>query len=164
MKYKCIKNFLKKNDYNNFYNIINDKYFPWFYSDAQTMYVNKDRFFFYHNLFYEGEHSSPYCNIIDVFIKRLKIKKLLSAKLNLVTKDSSEKYISHLHVDNHVKKAKTAIYYINTNKGFTFLKADKNIKVLCEENKIFIFDSRIEHCVISQTDTNKRMVLNLNYL
>lgn len=164
MKYKCIKNFLTKDEYDNFYNTINDNHFPWFYNDRQVGYDNYDRFFFSHTLFYEEKENSSYCNLIDVFIKKLKIKKLLSARLNLVTKDSSEKYTSHLHVDNHVKKAKTAIYYVNTNNGFTFLKADKNIKVLCEENKIFIFDSRIEHCAISQTDTNKRVVLNLNYL
>ena len=95
MKYKCIKNFLTKDEYKNFYNVINDSHFPWFYNDRQVGYDNYDRFFFHHTFFYEEKENSPYCNLIDIFIKKLKIKKLLSARLNLDTKDSSEKYTSH---------------------------------------------------------------------
>ena len=84
--------------------------------------------------------------------------------MNLITKDTNKQHVSNLHVDYTIKNCKTAIYYMNTNNGFTYLKADKDIKVLCEENKIFIFDSKIEHASVSQTDENKRIVINFNYI
>ena len=164
MKYKCIKNFLKQDEFESLKSIIDDNTFPWFYRDKQTHYDNDDRFFFYHIFYIDGKENSPYFNLLDVILKKLKVKKLISARMNLITKDTNKQHVSNLHVDYTIKNCKTAIYYMNTNNGFTYLKADKNIKVLCEENKIFIFDSRIEHASVSQTDENKRIVINFNYI
>jgi hypothetical protein len=66
-------------------------------------------------------------------------------------------------VDKHFE-CKTAIYYVNTNNGYTLIDSKKRIKVGCEANKILIFNSNIEHAMVSQTDTSRRVVINLNYL
>ena len=56
----------------------------------------------------------------------------------------------------------TAVYYINSNNGYTKL-IDQTI-VLSEENKLLTFDSNIRHTGATCTDENVRIVLNINYL
>jgi hypothetical protein len=40
---------------------------------------------------------------------------------------------------------------------------DKTKFIKSEENKVIIFDSNIEHRSVIQTDTDRRLILNLNY-
>ena len=46
--------------------------------------------------------------------------------------------------------------------GLLNLKMEKEIK--CEENKFVEFDSNLEHTGVFATDSNRRIVLNLNYI
>jgi hypothetical protein len=71
-----------------------------------------------------------------------------------------KQYKSDYHVDFEYP-CKTAILYLNTCNGYT--EFNKKTKIKCEENKILIFDSNIEHCAVSQTDAEKRIVINFNY-
>jgi len=56
----------------------------------------------------------------------------------------------------------TAVYYINTNNGYTKL-IDETI-ITSEENKLLTFDSNTKHTGTTCTDENVRIVLNINYL
>ena len=56
---------------------------------------------------------------------------------------------------------KTAVFYINTNNGWTEFK--KGGKVKSVANRIVIFDSKLEHSGVTCTDENKRVVMNFNY-
>ena len=44
--------------------------------------------------------------------------------------------------------------------GFEYLK--ENFIIKCQENKMVVFDSRIEHSAVAQTDTDQRVVINFN--
>ena len=59
-------------------------------------------------------------------------------------------------------KGTTAIYYLNTNNGYTEFKEDG--KSLSEENKLIIFDTEKEHRAVRQTDTKSRIVVNINFM
>ena len=50
-----------------------------------------------------------------------------------------------------------------TNETKSFCEKE-NIKIKCEENKMLIFNSKFEHCAVSQTDESKRVVINFNYI
>ena len=54
-----------------------------------------------------------------------------------------------------------AIYYINTNNGWTKFKG--GCKVKCVENRMVIFDSNIKHCGFTCTNENRKVVINFNY-
>ena len=59
-------------------------------------------------------------------------------------------------------KRKTAIFYLNTNNGYTLFEDSK--KVDCVENRIAIFDSNKRHTGVTTTDTQSKVVLNINWL
>ena len=60
-----------------------------------------------------------------------------------------------------MKGSKTAVFYVNSNNGYTKLKNGTIIK--SEENKIAIFDGETEHTGTTCTDEEFRVVVNINY-
>ena len=65
------------------------------------------------------------------------------------------------HVDHPYLNAKTASFYLNTCDGYTAF--EDNQKVESKENRIVIFNSSKKHTGTSVTNSNRRVVLNLNY-
>ena len=89
-------------------------------------------------------------------------KNIYLERAHFILKDKNPS-ISGFHTDLNFK-CKTAIYYVNTNNGGTIFRINKKeIKVESEENKIVIFNSKILHAAKSQTDTDTRIVININY-
>jgi len=156
------KDFLSKEIFkeikNEFYAHFN---FPWFYLEHQVH--KKDKSFFSHCFFQEEKiNSSFYYKVIKPIINKLNVKKIHLVRANLILKDKNSS-VSGFHTDLNFK-CKTAIYYVNTNNGGTIFKINKKeIKVESEENKIVIFNSKILHAAKSQTDTDTRIVININY-
>ena len=58
---------------------------------------------------------------------------------------------------------KTAIFYVNSNNGYTIFKESKK-KVRSVENRLVIFPSELEHCGGSCTDNKQRVVINFNFI
>ena len=58
---------------------------------------------------------------------------------------------------------KIAIYYINTNNGYTIFEHNKQ-QIQSIQNRLIIFDGHLRHAGVSTTDTKRREVLNLNYI
>jgi hypothetical protein len=86
---------------------------------------------------------------------------LLKAKVNRTAR--SERHIEYgLHVDTHRRGASTAIFYLNTNNGYTLFGDGR--KVLSVENRIVIFAASTLHTGASCTDAPHRLVLNINLL
>jgi len=52
---------------------------------------------------------------------------------------------------------------MNTCNGYTILDKKEKIKITSEENKILLFNSQIEHAAVSQTDVDRRIIINFNY-
>ena len=126
-------------------------------------------FQFTHTL-YSGENNptaSPYFDLLNPILKKLKGEKLYKAKVNIRTR-SPKIYQSGFHVDIRTSVSesfegyKTAIYYINTNDGYTLFKSGE--KVNSVGNRIVIFDGQLFHCGTTCTDQNIRSVLNINYI
>ena len=107
--------------------------------------------------------TSPYIDLLDPIFVKLKVKKLFKAKVNIRTR-TSKIYRSEYHVDiiEKIEGHKTAIYYLNTNDGYTLFKSGE--KVNSVGNRIVIFDGHQYHCGTSCTDQNIRSVLNINFI
>ena len=56
----------------------------------------------------------------------------------------------------------TAIFYVNTNNGYTYFMDGTEIK--SERNKLIMFDSKKLHAGTTCTDQKRRMVINFNYI
>lgn len=57
---------------------------------------------------------------------------------------------------------KTAIFYINTNNGYTKFNIKKKI-VKSKANRLVKFPAKIKHTGTTCTDKDERIVLNINY-
>jgi hypothetical protein len=162
MNYKIIDNFLNLDMFTQLKNEIFEYNFPWFFCKNQTYTSKINDFYFAHVVYIKNKIHSPIYEkyMIDI-LDKLECKALSSIRINLLTNKGNSLF-SDWHTD--IKDpCKTAILYINNNNGHTLLDKEKNIKVESKENRILIFDSQIKHCAVSQTDTDRRVVINFNY-
>ncbi len=153
------KNFIDKNYSNKIYKTLLNVNFPWYYILHQVPTNKKNTSFMGHTFVLDGKINSSEMSLIEPILYKLKAKKIYNVRANLCLKRPS--YCSW-HVDKFTNnlKHKTAIYYVNSNNGYTEFK---NKKIKCEKNKIVIFDADKKHRAIGQTDKDARVVINFNY-
>lgn len=110
-----------------------------------------------------GIHSSFFENIKPI-LKELNCSFLLRIKANLKTlyEGSQDKQSIYYHIDTKID-CTTAIFYINTNNGYTIFK-DTEEKVDCVANRLVKFDTKLEHAGISSNNSKQRIVINFNYI
>ena len=84
---------------------------------------------------------------------------LTRVKVNMQLKTPDPEF-SELHVDTN-QHNNTAIYYVNTNNGYTRFKDGTKVDSIA--NRIVIFDAQTEHGGVTQTDEQVRVVVNINY-
>jgi len=159
MKHKVIDNFLQKDIFENLKLFLMSDEVGWYWKEHMT---KNDNFFFNH-CFYNND--KPRSHVFEKFIIplliKLECKALIEARANLMLKKNIC-YQSNFHIDRKFN-CKTAIFYINTNNGYTLLDKNKKIKIKCVENRMLIFNSKILHAAFSQTDVERRIVINFNY-
>ena len=132
--------------------------FPWFYRKNQT---TGDSSFLYHVFFANNKLNSYLYYLIEPLVKKLNPSKLVNIRANLCLKRPMK---SNWHIDfdklKLTPKSKTAIYYVNTNNGYTIFK---NKKIRSEANKMIVFSGDTMHKVKYQTDKDARLVINFRY-
>jgi len=168
---KVIDNFLPKEEYDNLYRTLMGYEMIWNYQDVVD-YEKGDNFMFCH-LFWTTDKGliSPFSDILEFFYTKLNTQILIRIKANLTTKTKthleSEFHYDHEFVGSRLPDGTltsyTAIYYVNTNNGYTLFK-NGNLKVDSVGNRIAIFDSSKLHKAVSCTDEKRRVVINFNYL
>lgn len=158
---KEIKNFLDKETHSRIKQLFLRSDFGWFYKDHQVKEKN-DHWYFNHSFFRNGIINSDFYNddIKKILIK-LKANMCSEVRANLMVRDT-KRYTSAFHVDRPFK-CKTAIYYVNTNDGYTEFEKTKK-KIVSEANKILIFNSNLKHRAVSPTNSSFRQVININYV
>ena len=157
---KVIDNFLSEKQFKMLRDIMMSYYFPWcYYWGNEGSDDPKD--FFYHTFYRKGEiQPSGYFNILGPSAQKLVggDGELIRAKAVLTTQ-TAEHHNSGFH--NDYDDITTAIYYINTNNGWTeFGDGDKVESVA---NRMLVFDSNLIHGGVSCTDEKTRILINFNY-
>ena len=150
---------MSKEDFTNIKNTFFSDYFAWYLNlgvnEALDNYTQ-----FTHVFFNNYIQNSNLLDNLKPIINVLNPLALIRVKANLLTK--TEKIIKHgFHVDQQFK-CKTAIFYVNTNNGYTEFENGK--KIYSEENKLVIFDTFLKHTGTTCTDTNERIVINFNFV
>ena len=159
MKYEIINNFLENNKFLNFKNLLTSYHFPWFISKG-IIYPDDSDYQFVHIFYIRNNITSNFFEHLLPIIEQLKTRSLIRIKANLMPKN--DKIIEHeYHCDFNYPDSKTAILYINNNNGYTKFK-DGFISN-SEENKMIIFNSNEEHTGTTCTDSDYRIVININY-
>ena len=149
--------------------LIDNPYFAWYLQKTQVDFAaptsligTNDGYWFSHRIYAEYEPTSPSYNpMIEIFKNYLKYISLCRITVNLLFKQETPS-ISAFHTDFNEKKLTTAIFYLNTNNGYTEFKDGNRID--CIRNRLVMFPAIIPHRAIGQTDVKQRIVLNFNFI
>ena len=164
MHYQVIDNFLDDATFLHIQNEIYGQNFPWFQSD-HVIFPPIDAtdtwsWQLTHMFYYAGAPQTSKFSILEPILIKLNPSAIMRIKGNLVPR--ADKIIEHgFHTDISHFKGKTAVYYINSNNGFTVFDDGSKIESLA--NRMVIFDSTIKHTGTSCTDARNRCVINFNY-
>ena len=155
---QIIDNYLPINKFRYLQNIFfnPDSAFPWFYVNYISQETDDSDFYFYHFLYKDEKKCSPF---YDQMIPSLIDKKVYRAKCNLYTKKDKEIHTGY-HVDLPYKH-RVLLYSLNTNNGFTLF--ENGDKILSKENQAVLFDGKIKHKSVAQTDERVRININIDY-
>jgi len=174
---RIIDDFLDHDDFKNIQKLLLGAEFPWFYNSGINYLEDTPQtpnpyslmdFQFVHTFYvskggYETVHSGFFDSLLPI-LNKLPIKVLYRIKANLLT-PTDETRVSGFHIDppDATYKLTTAIFYLNTNNGYTQFK-DREKKVESIANRMVTFPSQLLHSGTSCTDQKTRVVINLNYL
>ena len=145
--------------------MLNDS-FPWFFNNTKVGFdvpaeqENYDCQFVH--LFYKNlAPSSNFGDLIEPVLDVLRPSALIRIKANLTTcADGIYKYPPH--VDLFDFDGKTAIFYLNTNNGYT--EFDDGTKLESIENSLILFEGNQRHRAVGCTDENIRVNININWM
>ena len=165
---EVIDNFLSEYQFKQINNVILTENFPWYWNDktlrADDHNYNPKDYQFVHRLFDldDGGILADYYSLCDIMQQRLGVRELDRIKINLLSRTFfHRKGGMHIDLSEVTSIQKTAIFYVNTNNGWTEFK--KGGKVKSVANRIVIFDSNLEHTGVTCTDEKRRVVINFNY-
>ena len=167
MPHKIIDNFLDNHVANRIHDTLHSTEFPYYFHNHFAYDTEKeslDRSQFVHALKSNkfGTTSTYYDQICLPIIDKLKLKfrDVLRCKVNFSLCGKTA-YKSAYHIDNDGPH-QVAIYYVNSNNGYTELATGE--KILCRKNRLLMFDGMIQHRAVKQTDTKTRVGININYV
>ena len=159
---KIYDNFLPNDEHLKLKASLESSMFPWYYIPNQA---NDDgKFYFCHVFYFEHNYKTHYSDILKDLIYKINPTSMINIRANCVL-NRFKQIESNWHIDNyHAKNMdyKTAIYYVNTNNGVTEFKTGEKVDSI--ENRLIIFDCKSEHRALSQTDLDRRIVININYV
>ena len=150
--------------------------FPWYFN-YNTVEAGQDilsDFQMTHTFYREGKNfgyvHSNFFKSIKPILEKIGCKILIKSKANLRTVAPEKDMIFGYHTDDQSRDyafaygvTETAIFYVNTNNGYTIFK-DSQKKIDSIENRLVTFPTDTEHCGVSCTDSKHRVVINFNYI
>ena len=157
---KVFDNFLDYNIYKNISDEISSETFPWYFNYEKVGNLDYDVFNyqFIHRFYYNLRATSVYFELLDPLIQQMNVKSLIRVKANL-NPPTKEIVKCDRHIDQDYS-CKAAIYYVNTNDGYTLI-GDQKIE--SKANRIVFFDATTPHTGTNSTDCKNRIVINFNY-
>tara|TARA_Y100000004_G_C8796104_1_gene361386 strand:+ start:234 stop:722 length:489 start_codon:yes stop_codon:yes gene_type:complete len=160
---EVIDDFLPEEQFNTLASTMMSANFPWYFANSV---LSKDllcreqyNYQFGHSFYYNYGFKSEYSNLIIPILEKLDPIAILRIKGILLPR--TETNIEHgFHLDNH-HKTKVAIYYVNTNNGYTKFADDGIINSVA--NRLVLFNSKDYHTGATCTDEKIRVAINFNY-
>ena len=161
---KIIDNFLDEDAFKVIHQYLTADDFPWYFGDSiANQKRGLDQFQFCH-LFYDisKPYLQNYSSFLTPLFNKLQAKYILRVKANLRPR-TVQGVLSPFHTDLELNQ-QTAIFYLNTNNGYTKFQQDDYDDVPSVANRLLTFYGGLKHCGCSCTDQNTRIVLNINYI
>ena len=156
-------NFLFKKDLNELDQLVHNN-FPWYFHKEQVTGAD-DGSWFGHIVYSDDTPKSDLYNpLIKIFKNYINYITLVRIHINLLIRQETPSISDfHTDLDEDLNKEKitTAIFYLNTNNGFTEFE-DQRIESV--RNRLVMFPTNTRHRAIGQTDTPERIVFNFNFI
>lgn len=170
MTARVIDNFISQQESDNIRDFMLSGDMPWFFNNAILDPDNDIRthakspgekdYQFTHQFYRNYAPSSDYFySLLTPILEKINAKALIKVKANLSlgTEDPIE---GGYHTDYDFD-CKTAVYYVNTNNGYTKFEDGQTVESL--QNRFVEFDSNTSHTGATCTDQKSRVVINFNY-
>jgi hypothetical protein len=117
-------------------------------------------FQFTHTFYNKNNPISGWIELVDPILEIIKPSAIVRIKANLQTR--TEKITTHqYHYDHDYFDGKIAIFYVNTNDGYTIF--DDGTKIESIENRLVIFNGNILHTGTTCTDQKTRCLINFMF-
>ena len=156
---QIIDNFLPEEEFKSIQSFMMGGEFRWFYCKGRTL--EDDGLYHMVHMFYQPEvgSNSEHINIWNNFMTKVEAKKCHRIKANLTFKTPTiEPALFHIDYSD----IKTAIFYINTNNGYT--EFESGVRVSSVANRVCIFDSNLKHRGTTHSEGGQqRIAVNFNY-
>ena len=169
INYQTLDNFLDEESFNKIQTKLLGTEIHWHYQDFLGVSTDQTNQFYFSHAFYEGyTWSSPFAELLEPLLLKIKPVCILNIRANLVTK-TNEIIEASLHSDlkgvipdeHKLKQWTTSIFYVNSTNGYT--KISDGTIVEGRANRLLTMSSDTEHLGATCTDQKRRVVINLNY-
>ena len=98
--------------------------------------------------------------LVIPMLEKLLASSIIRVKANLQTV-APERQVGAWHSDESDPSAWTAVYYVNSNDGYTEFRNGEKVK--SQRGRLVRFPNDLEHRSVNATDVNCRAVINFNY-
>jgi hypothetical protein len=171
MNCSIIDNFLEHDEFKKIYNEIMGPMFPWFYNNSVVLRTTPDLeeytkiaydlddYQFVHIMYMDHRIYSPGFDLIAPVLAKLTIRALIRVKANLIPKSHTIK--EHGYHTDTLYDSTTAVFYMNTNNGYTRFEDGTIVESVA--NRIAIFPASMRHTGTTCTDQKTRVAININY-
>ena len=170
---KIEDNFLEQNVFDALQTFMMGSNFAWYYNPYIDYPSEKEKGFQFTHMFYQEDASnSEYFKNLTSILDKINLISLWRIKANLLTRTPKivENEYHHdipLYDDKNkkptekLKQLTTAIFYVNTNNGYT--KFEDRTKIESVANRMLFFSTDMDHTGTSCTDEKTRVIINFNY-
>lgn len=157
--------FLDKKDLNQLDEYLMSPGFPWYLQKEQVTGSNDGNWFCH--IMYDNDvpKSDLYNPIVNIFKNYLNYLTLIRLNVNLLPRQKTPSPSDfHTDLDEYLNKEKatTSIFYLSTNNGYTEFEDGSTVDSV--QNRLVTFPTKTPHRAVGQTDKDKRIVLNFNYI
>ena len=159
-------NFLEQNEFDELQTFMMSNEFAWFFCDIIDYNRGPGEFQFFHMFYFSHAPQSPFCEQLRPILIALNPLAIWRIKANLLTR-THDIVENTFHIDigdlseEKLKQWTTAVFYVNTNNGYT--KFEDGTKIESVANRMVIFPSNLKHTGTSCTDDKARIVINFDY-
>lgn len=160
-KFVVIDNFLNQNDFDLLKRTMMSNTFEWFWCEGATDGDGEHQFV---HLFYVNGMLKTYPERFEILyplLNEIQPQSVIRIKANL-NHITHEPHYTSSHIDTSIPGSLTAIFYINTTNGYTYLTSGEKIENI--ENRLLVFPSNLPHGGVTCTDKDRRILINLNYM
>ena len=165
-----LDDFLPKEDFNMIKSIMSDPGrehpFTWKFVDKviddHNLSCNQlDNYQFTHLLYHRGQPRSEFYELATPILNHPKLGVVSVVKIKANLNPRTNEIIEHGFHKDLPFECLTAIYYVNSNNGYT--KFETGQKVQSVENRLVMFNSQTKHTGTTCSDQKSRVVINFNF-